>query len=78
MTHRYRACAMYISSWIARRTIHTTMGRDEILDECEACGRIIGPSEIEFESEFKRGAESLTLHLHRQCWENGGSDESAS
>jgi hypothetical protein len=42
--------------------------------QCEACGRIIGPTEIEFESEFRRGAESLTLHLHRQCWESWGLD----
>ncbi len=45
--------------------------------DCEACGRIIGPNEIEFESEFRSGAESFTLRLHRQCWENWGLDESA-
>lgn len=45
--------------------------------QCEACGLNIGPTEVEFESEFKSGAESLTLYLHRQCWESWGLDESA-
>lgn len=45
--------------------------------QCEACGLNIGPSEVEFESEFTCGAESLTLHLHRQCCESWGIDESA-
>jgi hypothetical protein len=45
--------------------------------QCEACGRIIGSSEVEFESEFRRGAESLTLHVHRQCWESWGIDDSS-
>ena len=44
---------------------------------CEACGQIIGPDDAEFESEFRHGAESITLRLHRRCWENWHLDASA-
>src|ERR1700730_1854423 len=37
---------------------------------CEACERIIEPDEVEYELEFSDGTNSITLRLHRECWEN--------
>jgi len=36
---------------------------------CEACGRIIAGDEVEYELEYRQGAHSLTVVLHRDCWE---------
>ena len=36
---------------------------------CEACGRIIAGDEVEFELEYRQGTRSLTVALHRDCWE---------
>ena len=44
---------------------------------CEACQRLIGPEEVEFECEFRHGSQSLTLRLHRKCWENWHVDDAA-
>jgi hypothetical protein len=36
---------------------------------CEACGRTISGDDVEYELEFRQGAQSLTVMLHRDCWE---------
>jgi hypothetical protein len=36
---------------------------------CEACGRTISGDEVEYELEFRQGAQRLTVVLHRDCWE---------
>ena len=36
---------------------------------CEACGRTIAGDEIEYELEYRQGAQSLTVIMHRDCWE---------
>jgi hypothetical protein len=42
---------------------------------CEACERIIEPDEVEYELEFSDGTQSITLRLHRECWENWSLEE---
>lgn len=36
---------------------------------CESCGRVIAADEVEFELEYRHGSHSLTVVLHRDCWE---------
>jgi hypothetical protein len=36
---------------------------------CDACGRTISGDDVEYELEFRQGARSLTVMLHRDCWE---------
>lgn len=36
---------------------------------CEACGRTITGDDVEYELEFRHGAQNLTVVLHRDCWE---------
>ena len=36
---------------------------------CEACGRSIAGDEVEYELEYRQGTRSLTVVLHRDCWE---------
>ena len=39
------------------------------LARCEGCGQVIGSDEMEFELQFRQGAETATIKLHRECWE---------
>ena len=36
---------------------------------CEACGRTIAGDEVEYELEYRQGAQIVTVVLHRDCWE---------
>jgi len=42
---------------------------------CDACGETIEPDEVEYELEFSQDTESITLRLHRECWENWSLEE---
>jgi len=39
------------------------------LARCDGCNDVIETDEIEYELKFRYGAESLTIKLHRECWE---------
>jgi hypothetical protein len=39
------------------------------LARCDGCNDVIETDEIEYELEFRCGANGLTIRLHRECWE---------